>query len=218
MAALLLGPRSPQAIPPHIPSASISRLGRGPAGGRGAGPAGGAARGSRRKRRCRGGARRARGAAMPGRKSSKEKKRRRSRSCCPEGAPGPDGSDRKRRSTESSHGALEVARAESRGLASAMPPQPSRARPGPASWRQRPGRCPCRGWLRDGPGSVALVGGRREDGQTRHRQRQGPAEPWRASRERRSVLPRCEGCGVRARIAPVVALTLLALRVFSRMC
>ncbi|XP_058679937.1 caspase activity and apoptosis inhibitor 1 isoform X2 [Ammospiza nelsoni] len=44
---------------------------------------------------------------MPGRKSSKEKKRRRSRSCCPEGAPGQDGSDRKRRSTESSHGALE---------------------------------------------------------------------------------------------------------------
>lgn len=111
VAALLLGPCSPQAIPPHIPSASILSRGRGPAGGRGAGPAGGAARGSRRKRRCRGGARRARGAAMPGRKSSKEKKRRRSRSCCPEGAPGPDGSDRKRRSTESSHGALEVARA-----------------------------------------------------------------------------------------------------------
>ncbi|XP_072777901.1 caspase activity and apoptosis inhibitor 1 isoform X2 [Taeniopygia guttata] len=44
---------------------------------------------------------------MPGRKSSKEKKRRCSRSCCPEGAAGPDGSDRKRRSTESSHGALE---------------------------------------------------------------------------------------------------------------
>ncbi|NXY55932.1 CAAP1 inhibitor, partial [Callaeas wilsoni] len=44
---------------------------------------------------------------MPGRKSSKEKKRRRSRSCCLDGAPGPDGSDRKRRSTESSHGALE---------------------------------------------------------------------------------------------------------------
>ncbi|XP_064497036.1 caspase activity and apoptosis inhibitor 1 [Pseudopipra pipra] len=47
---------------------------------------------------------------MPGRKSSKEKKRRRSRSCCPEGAPGPDGSDRKRRSTESIHGALEEAK------------------------------------------------------------------------------------------------------------
>ncbi|XP_017671937.1 PREDICTED: caspase activity and apoptosis inhibitor 1 isoform X2 [Lepidothrix coronata] len=47
---------------------------------------------------------------MPGRKSSKEKKRRRSRSCCPEGAPGPDGSDRKRRSTESTHGALEEAK------------------------------------------------------------------------------------------------------------
>ncbi|KAM9251265.1 caspase activity and apoptosis inhibitor 1 isoform 2-T2 [Cariama cristata] len=44
---------------------------------------------------------------MPGRKSSKEKKRRRSRSCCPEGAPWPGGSERKRRSTESSHGALE---------------------------------------------------------------------------------------------------------------
>ncbi|XP_027508366.1 caspase activity and apoptosis inhibitor 1 isoform X2 [Corapipo altera] len=47
---------------------------------------------------------------MPGRKSSKEKKRRRSRSCCPEGAPGPDGSDRKRRSTESTHSALEEAK------------------------------------------------------------------------------------------------------------
>ncbi|KAM6109484.1 caspase activity and apoptosis inhibitor 1 isoform 2-T2 [Phoenicopterus ruber ruber] len=47
---------------------------------------------------------------MPGRKSSKEKKRRRSRSCCPEGASGPAGSERKRRSTESSHGALEEAK------------------------------------------------------------------------------------------------------------
>ncbi|XP_074426531.1 caspase activity and apoptosis inhibitor 1 isoform X1 [Larus michahellis] len=44
---------------------------------------------------------------MPGRRSAKEKKRRRSRSCCPEGASGPGGSERKRRSTESSHGALE---------------------------------------------------------------------------------------------------------------
>ncbi|NXS09740.1 CAAP1 inhibitor, partial [Neodrepanis coruscans] len=44
---------------------------------------------------------------MPGRKSSKEKKRCWSRSCCPEGAPGPDVSERKRRSTESSHGAPE---------------------------------------------------------------------------------------------------------------
>ncbi|NXS68371.1 CAAP1 inhibitor, partial [Pandion haliaetus] len=47
---------------------------------------------------------------MPGRKSSKEKKRRRSRSCCPEGASGTGGSERKRRSTESSHGALEEAK------------------------------------------------------------------------------------------------------------
>uniref|UniRef100_A0A8D0GRZ6 Caspase activity and apoptosis inhibitor 1 n=1 Tax=Sphenodon punctatus TaxID=8508 RepID=A0A8D0GRZ6_SPHPU len=46
---------------------------------------------------------------MPGRKSSKEKKRRRSRSCCPEATPGPggEGSERKRRSTESSRSFLE---------------------------------------------------------------------------------------------------------------
>ncbi|NXP26140.1 CAAP1 inhibitor, partial [Scytalopus superciliaris] len=47
---------------------------------------------------------------MPGRKSSKEKKRRRSRSCCPEGAAGPDGSERKRRSAESGRGAPEDAK------------------------------------------------------------------------------------------------------------
>ncbi|XP_065717803.1 caspase activity and apoptosis inhibitor 1 isoform X1 [Patagioenas fasciata] len=47
---------------------------------------------------------------MPGRRSSKEKKRRRSRSCCPEGASGPGGSERKRRSTESCHGAAEEAK------------------------------------------------------------------------------------------------------------
>ncbi|NXI60175.1 CAAP1 inhibitor, partial [Chloroceryle aenea] len=47
---------------------------------------------------------------MPGRKSSKEKKRRRSRSCCPEAVSGSAGSERKRRSTESGHGALEEAK------------------------------------------------------------------------------------------------------------
>ncbi|XP_037229154.1 caspase activity and apoptosis inhibitor 1 [Falco rusticolus] len=47
---------------------------------------------------------------MPGRKGSKEKKRRRSHSCCPEGASGPAGGERKWRSTESSHGALEEAK------------------------------------------------------------------------------------------------------------
>ncbi|XP_014811896.1 PREDICTED: caspase activity and apoptosis inhibitor 1 [Calidris pugnax] len=47
---------------------------------------------------------------MPGRRSAKEKKRRRSRSSCPEGASGPGGSERKRRSTESSHGAVEEAK------------------------------------------------------------------------------------------------------------
>ncbi|NWI09226.1 CAAP1 inhibitor, partial [Crypturellus soui] len=47
---------------------------------------------------------------MPGRKSSKEKKRRRSRSACPEGASGPPGSERKRRSTESSHDVPEEAK------------------------------------------------------------------------------------------------------------
>ncbi|XP_067171763.1 caspase activity and apoptosis inhibitor 1 isoform X1 [Apteryx mantelli] len=47
---------------------------------------------------------------MPGRKSSKEKKRRRSRSACPEGASGPGGGERKRRSTESSRGVAEEAK------------------------------------------------------------------------------------------------------------
>ncbi|XP_054253844.1 caspase activity and apoptosis inhibitor 1 [Indicator indicator] len=47
---------------------------------------------------------------MPGRKSSKEKKRRRSRSCCPGSASGPGDSERKRRSTESSHGGPEEAK------------------------------------------------------------------------------------------------------------
>lgn len=141
---------------------------------RSARPAGGAARHPRRKRRACGSAGWARGAAMPGRKSSKEKKRRRSRSCCPEGAPGPDGSDRKRRSTESSHGALEVAQTESWGLAGAVPSPPpvtrleSRGGRGPAAARLR-----FLPWVaREGPGSVALVavrlrgaaGGRRGQG------------------------------------------------------
>ncbi|NXY91544.1 CAAP1 inhibitor, partial [Alcedo cyanopectus] len=47
---------------------------------------------------------------MPGRKSTKEKKRRRSRSCCPEATSGTAGSERKRRTTESGHGALEEAK------------------------------------------------------------------------------------------------------------
>ncbi|NXS97634.1 CAAP1 inhibitor, partial [Jacana jacana] len=47
---------------------------------------------------------------MPGRRSAKEKKRRRSRSNCPEGTSVPVGSERKRRSTESSHGGVEEAK------------------------------------------------------------------------------------------------------------
>lgn len=159
-------------MPPYTNSASTSGQGRGPAGGRNAGPPGGAARESRRKRRTRGGARCARGAAMPGRKSSKEKKRRRSRSCCPEGAPGPDGSDRKRRSTESSHGALEVARTGSGRCraASAFPGAP-RSR---AFRRQRPGCRPCRGlaagramFSRAGRCAAAGSGGRARSGAPR---------------------------------------------------